>query len=252
MTDIRTTSEVHKWERNQHIDALYTSHDQNSRLKSSKFEVTVRQREGIEVYEHSTNDPYLWARAAQYVLLFVHKYTVIFYLIFQSDPQSVHLPESGWHVQVHIFFHPQYSNEILTWILSSTDSLRRGCVLTPTPTNTHMYKYKIYTGLLEIIVGVLTTCNTLEIRVYVFFISRTTLQVFVTYLTGAPYVHALWFYKHQNENRVRSKLFAACQRWWFQWRLMFVESQRVHIQSTYKVCNKTWSVVLLNKKYIYS
>ena len=34
--------------------------------------------------------------------------------------------------------------------------------------------------------------------------------------------------------------------------LMFVESQRVYIWSTCKVCNKTWSVVLLNKKYIYS
>ena len=30
--------------------------------------------------------------------------------------------------------------------------------------------------------------------------------------------------------------------------LMFVESQRVHIQNTCKVHNKTWSVVLLNKK----
>ena len=28
----------------------------------------------------------------------------------------------------------------------------------------------------------------------------------------------LWFYKHQHDNRVRSKLFVACQRWWFQWR----------------------------------
>jgi len=43
-------------------------------------------------------------------------------------------------------------------------------------------------------------------------------QVFVTYLTGALYVHPLWFYKHQHDNRVRSKLFVACQRWWFQWR----------------------------------
>ena len=34
--------------------------------------------------------------------------------------------------------------------------------------------------------------------------------------------------------------------------LMFVESQWVHIQRTYKVSNKTWSVVLLNKKDIYS
>jgi hypothetical protein len=47
---------------------------------------------------------------------------------------------------------------------------------------------------------------------------RTTLQVFVTYLTGALYVHPLWFYKHQHDNRVRSTLFVACQRWWFQWR----------------------------------
>jgi hypothetical protein len=37
-------------------------------------------------------------------------------------------------------------------------------------------------------------------------VNRTTLQVFVTYLTGALYVHHLWFYKHQHENRVRSKL----------------------------------------------
>jgi len=33
----------------------------------------------------------------------------------------------------------------------------------------------------------------------------------VTYLTGALYVHPLWFYKHQHENRVRSELFVACQ-----------------------------------------
>jgi hypothetical protein len=33
----------------------------------------------------------------------------------------------------------------------------------------------------------------------------------MTYLTGALYVHPLWFYKHQHENRVRSKLFVACQ-----------------------------------------
>ena len=37
-------------------------------------------------------------------------------------------------------------------------------------------------------------------------VNRTTLQVFVTYLTGALYAHPLWFYKHQHDNRVRSKL----------------------------------------------
>ena len=34
--------------------------------------------------------------------------------------------------------------------------------------------------------------------------------------------------------------------------LMSVESQRVHKQSTYKVCNKNLECFLLNKKYIYS
>ena len=39
---------------------------------------------------------------------------------------------------------------------------------------------------------------------YFFLFNGTTLQVFVTYLTGALYVHPLWFYKHQHDNRVRS------------------------------------------------
>jgi len=59
---------------------------------------------------------------------------------------------------------------------------------------------------------------------YMCFLFNRTMQVFVTYPTGALYVHPLWFYKHQNDNRVRSKLFVACQRWWFQWRFWFVPS----------------------------
>ena len=31
-------------------------------------------------------------------------------------------------------------------------------------------------------------------------------------------MHPLWFYKHQHDNRVRSRLSVPCQRWWFQWR----------------------------------
>jgi len=58
--------------------------------------------------------------------------------------------------------------------------------------------------------------------VFFFLFNRTTLQVFVTCLTGAIYVNPLWFYKHQHDYRVRSKLFVACQRWWFQWRFRFV------------------------------
>jgi len=57
------------------------------------------------------------------------------------------------------------------------------------------------------IVGVLTNCHTQytwESSICIFLFNRTTLQVFVTYLTGALYVHHLWFYKHQHDNRVRS------------------------------------------------
>jgi len=77
------------------------------------------------------------------------------------------------------------------------------------------------------IAGVLTTCHTQytwDWSIYIFLFNRTTLQVFVTYLTGALYVHPLWFYKHQHDNPVRSKLFVACQWWWLQWRFWFVPS----------------------------
>ena len=81
-------------------------------------------------------------------------------------------------------------------------------------------------GIFKMIVGVLTTCHTQytwDRRICVFFLfNGTTLQVFVTYLTGALYVQPLCFYKHQHDNRVRS----ACQRWWFQWRFWFVPSFR--------------------------
>ena len=71
----------------------------------------------------------------------------------------------------------------------------------------------VYTGLFEMIVGVLTTCHTQytwdRIICIFFLFNRTTLQVFVTYPIGALYVHPLWFYRHQHDNRVRSKLFVA-------------------------------------------
>ena len=79
----------------------------------------------------------------------------------------------------------------------------------------------IYTGLFKMIVCVLTTCHTQytwDRSICIIVFNRTTLQVFVTYLTGALYVHHLRFYKHKHDKRVRSKLFVACQRWWFQWR----------------------------------
>jgi len=83
------------------------------------------------------------------------------------------------------------------------------------------------TGLFKMILGVLRACrtqHTSDSSICVFLFNRTTLQVSVTYLTGALYVHPLWFYKHQHDNPVRSKLFVAWQRWWFQWRFWFVPS----------------------------
>ena len=86
----------------------------------------------------------------------------------------------------------------------------------------------IYTGLFEMIVGVLTTCHTQytwdrNICFFLYLIEQNS-QVFVTHLTGALYMHPLWFYKHQHDNRVRSELFVACQQWWFQWPFWFVPS----------------------------
>jgi hypothetical protein len=65
------------------------------------------------------------------------------------------------------------------------------------------------TGLLKMTVGVLTTCHkqyTWNSSICTFFLfNRTKLpEIFVTHLTGALYVHPLWFYKHQHDNRVRS------------------------------------------------
>jgi len=63
------------------------------------------------------------------------------------------------------------------------------------------------TGLFKMTIGVLTTCHTQytwDRSICIFLFNRTALQVFVTYITGALYLHPLWFYKHQHDNRVRS------------------------------------------------
>ena len=54
------------------------------------------------------------------------------------------------------------------------------------------------TGLFKMIVEVLTTCRTQytsDSSICLFLFNWTILQVFVTYLTGALYVHRLWFYR---------------------------------------------------------
>ena len=76
---------------------------------------------------------------------------------------------------------------------------------------------------------------TLDIGVYVLFLfNRVTFHVFVTYLIGALHVHHLWFYIHQHDNRVRSKLFVACQRWSFQRRFWFVTSVPGYLREEHK------------------
>ena len=85
--------------------------------------------------------------------------------------------------------------------------------------HSYMNAYIRIYRVIQMIVGVLTTCHTQhtsDSSICIFSFNRTTLQVFVTYLTGALYVHPLRFYKHQHENRVRSKLFVACQWLWCQ------------------------------------
>ena len=141
----------------------------------------------------------------------------------------------------------------------------------------HVEIFEQNTGLFKMIVRVLTTCHTQytwDRSICIFLFNRTTLQVFVTYLTGALYVHPLWFYKHQHDNQVRSKLFVACQRWWLQWRFWSVPSVPGYLREEEELkpdpwrnpiernhmglrqgsglpvryVTKTWSVVLLNKK----
>jgi len=114
------------------------------------------------------------------------------------------------------------------------------------------------------IFGVLTTCHkqyTWERNICFFLFNRTTLQVFVTHLTGAVYVHPLWFYKHQHDNRVRSKLSAACQRWWFPCRFWFVPlvtgylRAEVHKPDPWRnpiERNHIWSVLYMTPTIIFS
>ena len=110
------------------------------------------------------------------------------------------------------------------------------------------------TGLLKMIVGVLTTCHTQytwDSSICIFLCNRKTLQVFVTYLTGALYVHPLWFYKHQHDNRICFKLFAACQQWWFQWRFAAIlvncaSSGEMHNYCTPHIIKENWEFLDLS------
>jgi len=105
------------------------------------------------------------------------------------------------------------------------------------------------------IVGLLTTCHTQytwDRSICIFLFNGTKLQVFVTYLTGALYVHPLWFYKHQHDDWFRSKLFVACQRWWFQWRFAAIlvncaPSGEIHNYCTPHIIKENYENFLIHR-----
>ena len=83
-----------------------------------------------------------------------------------------------------------YGGCVRQQIIRREDKNRRNCVFRNVVPK--------YTGLFEMIVWILTTCHTQytwDSSICVFLFNRTTLQDFVTYLTGALYVHRLWFYR---------------------------------------------------------
>ena len=80
--------------------------------------------------------------------------------------------------------------------------------------------------------GVLTTCctqYTWDRSMCVFLFNRTTLQVFVTYLISALYLHPLWFC--ESEPPLKPSPLTCYKQFGMNSIivLMFVESQRVHI-----------------------
>jgi len=103
--------------------------------------------------------------------------------------------------------------------------------------------------LFEMIVGVLTTCHTQytwDRSIFFFYVTEQHSK-FLLHITGALYVHPLWFYKHQHDNRVRSKLFVACQRWWFQWRFWFVPSLPGYLREEEEHKPDTWRNLIERK-----
>ena len=65
-------------------------------------------------------------------------------------------------------------------------------------------------------------------------------------------MHPLWFYKHQHDNRIRSKLFVACQRWWFQWRFAAIlvncaPSRQMHNYCTPNIIKENFENFLIHR-----
>jgi len=181
---------------------------------------------------------------------------------------------------------PTYSQIVCSLLLTAQPAVQQ---IFQSTWQTNMYRqYRHnrpqHTGLFEMTVGGLTTCHTQytwDSRISIFLfnplnaefnpichllaflgahhilhisrirVNRTTLQFFVTYLTGALYVHPLWFYKHQHDNRVRSILFVACQRWWFQWRFWFVPAVPGYLREEEEHKPDPWRNLVERTTYCY-
>ena len=103
-------------------------------------------------------------------------------------------------------------------------------------------------------VAVLTTCHTQytwDISICIFLLNRT-LQDFFYIPYRCSICAPLWFYKHQQDNRVLSILFVACQRWWFQWRFWFVPSVPGYLWEEEEYKPESWrNPIERNKKKKY-
>jgi len=89
---------------------------------------------------------------------------------------------------------------------------------------------------------VLTTYHTQytwDRSICILLLNRTTLRVFVTYLTGALYVQPLWSYKQDNRVRSNGDDFKGGSDSYLQFSID---------RAPVRYVTKTWSVVLLNKK----
>jgi len=91
-----------------------------------------------------------------------------------------------------------------------------------------------------------------------FLFNRTTLQVFVTYLTGALYVHPLWFYKHQHVMLIKIQQDATVCRYLFTAKFKYQYDNRiltflltVHLSIFISVFNQLDTQNLFDNKFYF-
>ena len=121
----------------------------------------------------------------------------------------------------------------------------------PCPSHPFSFGHLTNTGLFEMIVRVLTTRHlVLQMQPHVIYFYGVTSRIRFMFLLF-PQVSRNC--RYQSEPPLKPSPLTCYKQFGTNSIivLMFVESKRLHRQSTCKVCNKTWSVVLLNKKYIY-